>query len=219
LQEALGVLNSYSDYTKVKEDQELAAAGNNEQKKLEIQKKYSQQRKLIAYGEAIIDGAKAVVKALDNEVPWNFILSALVAAQVAIQLATIQKQQFAKGGYGLLDFDGGVLPGKSHAQGGVDLGEIGEAEQGEYFGIISRQMTGKYKDVLPEVFRSLNNGSFEDIWGKTYQRIAPVMIDSGKDDEMISVLKSIDSKPVILPKGRFEMTIIGGKTYYKQLDA
>ena len=60
-----------------------------------------------------------------------------------------------------------MLPGKRHSQGGVDLGAIGEGERGEYFGIVNRQMTKKYAGDLPNIFDSLNNGAFHEIWGRS----------------------------------------------------
>jgi hypothetical protein len=57
-----------------------------------------------------------------------------------------------------------VLKGKRHSQGGVNLGEIGTAEQGEYFGIINRGATSKYGDDLGLIFDALNQKKFERIF-------------------------------------------------------
>ena len=70
-------------------------------------------------------------------------------------IGIIKNQKFAKGGSGILGMGReGILSGVSHSQGGVDLGEIGEGEGGEYFGIINKQMASKYSNELPDVFDS-----------------------------------------------------------------
>ena len=81
----------------------------------------------------------------------------MIAAQAGIQVAAIRSQTFEKGGHG-------ELGGERHSQGGTYLPGIGEAEKGEYFGIINRQMTRKYSQDLPAIFDSLNAGRFHDVW-------------------------------------------------------
>ena len=58
------------------------------------------------------------------------------------------------------------MKGPSHEGGGIDLGELGEAEGDEYFGIVNKRMTKKYKNELPDVFNSLNNGRFHDVFSR-----------------------------------------------------
>ena len=91
----------------------------------------------------------------------GIITGALVLAAGAVEIGVISSQKFAKGGSGLVDEKkGGVLVGKSHRQGGIKLNGIGEAEDGEYFGIINRDATRQYKAVLPRIFKSLNEKTF-----------------------------------------------------------
>ena len=59
-----------------------------------------------------------------------------------------------------------MLSGASHSNGGINLGEIGEAEGGEYFGIINKRMTRRYGDDLPSIFDSINSGRFHDVFGR-----------------------------------------------------
>lgn len=64
-----------------------------QQKKLEIERKAAKERKKIARKEALIQGALGVIKAIPNPLQIAFALATLAA-----NLATIDAQQFAKGG-------------------------------------------------------------------------------------------------------------------------
>jgi len=60
-----------------------------------------------------------------------------------------------------------MLEGASHRNGGISLGAIGEAEHGEYFGIINKGMTRKYGNELPTIIDSLNSGRFHDVFSRS----------------------------------------------------
>lgn len=108
-------------------NKELEAAGENEAEKDKIRKEYAKKKKRMAYIQAIIDTASAVMQALSSmPPPISYIMAAVSAAAGAIQIATISKQQFAKGG---------ILRGPSHANGGI-LTPYGELEGGE--GVINK---------------------------------------------------------------------------------
>lgn len=98
-------------------------------------------RKAADIGQAIAGTALGVVGALGNR-PWtpaNFVLAALVGAAGAVQVATIAKQQYARGG---------VLEGPSHSQGGIKT-PFGELEGGE--AVINKRSTAKYKPILSAI--------------------------------------------------------------------
>ena len=138
--------------------QELALAGDNEAKILEIEKKYAKEKQKVAITQALIDSSLAIVKTLASVVfPFNVIAAGIIAATAGVQVAAIRSQTFAEGGHG-------ELGGERHAQGGTPIPGIGEAERGEYFGIINRSMTQKYRKDLPAIFDSLNAGRFHDVW-------------------------------------------------------
>lgn len=129
---------------------------------LKIEREYKKKQQELAVISAIINVALGVTQALaGSPPPLNFIAAALVAVAGAVEISAISSQKFAKGGSGLVDEKkGGVLVGKSHRQGGIKLNGIGEAEDGEYFGIINRDATRQYKAVLPRIFKSLNEKTF-----------------------------------------------------------
>ena len=94
----------------------------------ELQAEAARKEQRIAVSKALINGALGITKAFAELIPpFNFIQAAAVAASTAAQVAVINSQQFAKGG---------LLQGKSHAQGGIPMtvsstGQRVELEGGE----------------------------------------------------------------------------------------
>lgn len=91
----------------------------------------------------------------------SFALSKVKAAQVAGQT-----EQYGEGTVELLD-------GGSHASGkDIDMGynpktrKHRRAEGGEFFAVINKRNSRKYRNIIPDVINSFNNGTFAD----RYQR-------------------------------------------------
>jgi len=67
-----------------------------------------------------------------------------------------------------------LLQGGSHASGSdVDLGTKADgtrrrAEGGEYFAVINKRSSKKFRNAIPDVINSLNNGSFVDRYANTF---------------------------------------------------
>jgi len=100
--------------------------------------------------------------------PQNIPLLIGFAGQIAGLYSTLKSvkigaTKYAEGGSGKIGDSGITLSGKRHTEGGINLGNI-EAEDKEYFGIINRPMTQKYRNDLPEVFETLNKGTFHNVW-------------------------------------------------------
>jgi len=94
-----------------------------EAQKERISKKAAKQQQKISIIEAIINVAQGITKTFAT-VPSLFapFVAATIAAQGAVQIATIKSQKFAKGG---------ILNGPSHAQGGIPMFSKGGAFYGE----------------------------------------------------------------------------------------
>jgi hypothetical protein len=134
------------------------------EQEIKIQKEYAKKQQKIQLVQAIVGTAMAVVNALQTVpfMPLGLLMAILAGAAGAVQIATIAGQEFAEGGHGMLgEKQQGRLKGKRHSQGGVNLGAIGTAEQGEYFGIVNRAATQKYGDDLGVIFDALNQRKFE----------------------------------------------------------
>ena len=78
-----------------------------------------------------------------------------------------------------------MLQGGSHQSGNdVDLGRKKDgtrrrAEGGEFFAVINKRNSRKYRTIIPDVIRALNAGTFEDKYSMAYQ--------GGKD---VSIMES-----------------------------
>lgn len=87
----------------------------------------------------------------------------------------IKAAQIAKESYGEGHVE--LLQGGSHQSGNdIDLGTRPNgtrrrAEGGEYFAIINKRNSRKYRDVIPDVIRSLNNGTFAQRYMKAYDNL------------------------------------------------
>ena len=93
------VLTTFNEAAK---NRELAAAGDNEKKKEEINKKYAKKEQTIAIAQAIINGALGITKiwAVTGVDPiLAAIETAILAAETIAQIAVISSQKFDIGGY------------------------------------------------------------------------------------------------------------------------
>ena len=87
---------------------------------------------------------------------------------IAAKATAAQVTSYGEGGYG-------VLEGGSHASGNdILLGTTKDgtqlrAEGDEGYGVINRRMTRKYAKILPDVFKSINNGIFEQKYLSSYK--------------------------------------------------
>lgn len=101
-------------------------------------------------------------------VPFPFDLAAVGIMFGAFAAAKLKAFQLTKETFG----EGGltIIGGGTHASGndtplGFSVkGKPAYAEKGEAHGIVSAQMTRRYSDILPTLFDSLNNGTFERVF-------------------------------------------------------
>lgn len=125
LQSMSQIISALSQLQQAQMEQELKANEGNEKKQEEIRKKYAERKKRMAIMQIIMDTAQAIIATWAGYASMSIagtilagIQTAAIAALSAIQIATIQKQSFSKGG---------MLFGPSHASGGIPI----EAEGGE----------------------------------------------------------------------------------------
>jgi hypothetical protein len=95
--DALGVLSQFNEAAMQKE---LAAAGDNEEAKDAIRKKYAKKQKAMMIAEAIVGTALAVISAMATKpfIPMGLIAAGLAGAMGAAQVATIAATPMATGG-------------------------------------------------------------------------------------------------------------------------
>jgi hypothetical protein len=148
-------------------DEGIISREEYEVKRKQILTQQAEDQKAFAVFDSAINGSLAVVNAFADGGP---ILAAIVAAAVAAQVAAIASAptpQFAEGG---LVKEHGLLKGKSHAKGGIQV----EAEGDEFF--VNKKATKKNLSLL----KAINNGVGQEWINKNmvYPAIQNV-IDSG----------------------------------------
>ena len=116
---------------------------------LQVQKKAFERKKRMDIAQAIVNGALAMTKVTAQTGILAFGFSPFIAAMTAAQIAVIASQKFAKGGLIEKFADGGMVNGKSHAQGGEKFavgGRVAELEGGE--AVINKRSTAMFKTQL-----------------------------------------------------------------------
>lgn len=171
------------------------------EKALEKEKVFREKQKQIAIKQAVIDGAAAGVKALTTGVPpFNIAQAALIAQKTKSQIELIQSQEFA---------EGGILQGKSHAQGGIPFtvaGQAGfEAEGGE--AIINKKSTKMFAPLLSAINQAGGGIPFNTQAGTIFARggvpnittAAQRQVDgiSANNDAIASINQRIDRLQVV----------------------
>lgn len=103
-----------------------------------------------------------------------------------------------------------MLEGGSHASGhDIDLGRSPDgrrrrAEGGEYFAIINKRNSRRYKDVIPDVINSFNDGTFADKYAKMSEMsLAFAGADlSGLEKDVSAIRKQGEESHIIGADGR-----------------
>lgn len=156
---------------------ELALAKQNEAKALEEKKKAQQAQvalDTVTQASSLITASANIWASLS---PVPIVGPALAIAAMATMwgsFALAKVKAFQVAGtetYG----DGTVelLEGGSHASGhDIDMGVTKDgkrrrAEGGEFFAIINKRSSRKYRDVIPDVINSFNDGSFAEKYGQS----------------------------------------------------
>ena len=114
------------------------------------------------FGPALAIGAIATM--------WASFTAAKIRA-----LQATKSEQYAEGTVELLE-------GGSHASGhDVDLGVKKDgtrrrAEGGEYFAVINKRSSRKYRSIIPDVINSLNNGTFADRYQRANESMSGIAL-------------------------------------------
>lgn len=159
--------------------------------------------------------------------PWAIPAIAVMWGSFAaskIKAAQLSKQ--AQGGGSESYGDGTVelLAGGSHQSGNdVDLGTKRDgtrrrAEGGEYFAVINKRNSRRFRKLIPDVIKSLNNGTFERKYLNAYAGANGVSINVSNRNPDITDLKN-DVREIREQNSRRIFTDSRGNTveYYKNL--
>lgn len=168
--------------------------------KLELQRKKQQRKQNII--QAILNGALAISQAAKNDWPAPAIpLMALAAAATAAQVAIMSKTHYAKGG---------LLEGKSHAQGGIPVGNTGIEVEGNEF-VTNKKTTMKNLDLLYYINskkRELDISDFIDFYTKNEKTRKPIISNRFADggltpnidlaERLVNVVVERDNREIVV---------------------
>lgn len=156
LQQRLGYVetfaNAFSGIVNSALDAELEAVGDNEEQQKAVRKKYAKAKFLAQIGSIGVSTATAIMEAWSSVASIMFpgnviaggILTAMLATTGALQTAQAMSEMNKALSYG----KGGMINGKSHAEGGVDI----KAEGGE--AIINKKATAAFAPLLNAINQS-----------------------------------------------------------------
>lgn len=186
-----------------REAEEKRLEKEKEKREKELEKKKKQQRKaelLAQLTQAYASAALTVINAAATPpfIPTGLAMSIVAGAMTAAQTAIIAKQ------LSKLE-DGGLLKGRSHAQGGIPVGNTGiEVEGGEF--VVSKKATKKYLPLLDAINAEGNGGKhvinspktlFADGGQLNYQRIDSNFNQLDTIRAITSAIGEIDMHPVV----------------------
>lgn len=178
--------NGYANNV-VMAQKELDLAKKNQDKALKEQQKAQKAQQAIQTIQQIgnLVTASAMIW---SQLGFPFAIPAIAIMWASFAAAKIKAAQMSKaaGGGSESYGDGTVelLAGGSHQSGDdVDLGTKPDgtrrrAEGGEFFAVINKRNSRRYRRLIPDVIRSLNNGTFARKYGNAY---------AGGDDVVLNV--------------------------------
>lgn len=107
-----------------------------------------------------------------------------------------------------------LLSGGSHQSGNdIDLGRKQDgtrrrAEGGEFFAVINKRNSRKYRRVIPDVINSLNNGSFANKYMNAYNTDGGMVVDVSQSPEE---LKTLSNDVSAIRKAQERRTYVDGR--------
>jgi TP901 family phage tail tape measure protein len=183
---------------------ELALAEEKEEKALKRKKKAEQaqeQLDTLTQTSSLITASANIWSSLSSIpiVGVGLAIAAISTMFASFAAAKVKARQAAGAteyGEGGLEF----LDGGSHQSGDdVDLGRTEDgrprrAEGGEMFAIINKRNTRKYRRDLPDIVRSLNQGTFERRFARTFdgsERLAPIVTLTGAQTDTATIEREL----------------------------
>lgn len=175
-------------------EKELSLARQNQQKALKQQQDAQRAQLAIQTIEQATNMITASSK-IWRDLGFPYAIPAIAVMWGAFAASKIKAFQMAREQYG----DGTVelLSGGSHQSGNdVDLGTKPDgtkrrAEGGEYFAVINKRMSRKYRKEIPDIINSLNRGDFAQKYSSAYDGGMAVIANFDGKAELTSIAKDM----------------------------
>ncbi len=205
---------------------ELETAKKNQKKAIEEEKKAQQAKEAIDTATQVSSLVTATANIWQAYAGIPFVGTALAIAATALMwgafaAAKIKASQVAGSGGDEKYGEGTVemLQGGSHQSGNdIDLGRKKDgtrrrAEGGEFFAVINKRNSRRYRDVIPDVVHSLNDGTFAEKYLNAYQNGGSFIVNEERNTDISGLSKDVR---LIREQGENEQYIDGnGNTVMK----
>lgn len=206
---------------------ELDLAKRNQEKALKEQQKAQKAQAAIQTIQQV--GNLVTASALIwSQLGFPFAIPAIAvmwASFAAAKIKAAQMSKAAEGGGSESYGDGTVelLGGGSHQSGNdVDLGTKPDgtrrrAEGGEFFAVINKRNSRRYRKLIPDVIKSLNNGTFAKRYGNAYAGGDGIVLNVNGQSPDIKELQNDVREIKEMNRRRFIPTSDGTIELYKNL--
>ena len=207
---------------------ELDEARKNQQKALQ-QQRQAQQAQLALdtamQASSLITATANIWKAFTGTGPWGVALAIAATALMWGSFAAAKIKAYEAVGASTETYGEGtveLLQGGSHQSGNdIDLGRKKDgtrrrAEGGEYFAVINKKSSRKYRDIIPDIINSLNRDTFAEKYMGAYDAAGVSVTVNGRNPDLKELTQSVND---IRDQGRTRTYSDGRKTVeiYKNL--
>lgn len=205
---------------------ELDLAKKNQEKALKEQRKAQKEQEAIQTLQQI--GNLVTASALIwSQLGFPLAIPAIAVMWGSFAASKIKASQLSKKTANSESYGDGtveLLQGGSHASGNdIDLGTKKDgtrrrAEGGEFFAVINKRNSRRFKNVIPDVIKSLNNGTFANKYMSAYDGANGISLNISNNSNNIDDLKK-DVKEIRDQNKRRYFVDSNGHTYmsYKNL--
>ena len=216
--------NGYANNV-VMAQKELDMAKRNQEKALKEQQKAQKQQAAIQTLQQIGDMVTATAM-IWSQLGFPFAIPAIAVMWASFAAAKIKAAQMSKAAGGSESYGDGtveLLAGGSHHSGDdVDLGTKPDgrrrrAEGGEFFAVFNKRNSRRYRRLIPDVVRALNNGSFEKKYMNAYSGANGMTINVAGDNPDLRELQNDVREIKEMNRRRYIPTADGTIELYKNL--
>lgn len=207
---------------------ELEEAKKNQQKAMQQQKQAHQAQIALdsaTQASSLITATANIWKAFTSLGPWGIAAAIAATALMWGSFAAAKIKAFEVAGMETEKYGEGtveLLQGGSHQSGNdVDLGRKKDgtrrrAEGGEYFAVINKRSSRKYRGLIPDIINSLNRDTFAEKYLGAYDDRGVSVTVNGKSPDLKELTQSVND---IREQGRTRMFSEGGNSVmiYKNL--
>lgn len=175
-------------------EKELAAAKQQQRKALKQEQETQKAQQKIQAVEQAVNMTTASAKVLAS-IPFPYSLPVLALMWATFIGTKLKAKQLSQEQYGEGTVE--LLEGGSHQSGNdIDLGRKKDgtrrrAEGGEFFAVINKRNSRKYRKEIPDIINSLNRGDFAEKYTRAYDGGNTIIAAFDGKAELTSIAKNI----------------------------